>query len=73
MDVTRVTSLPLYTIMAAAGAIVVMVAVDGLRTALLALLAGGAVAASRVRFANQAAVVVLAATALAVSGGHGIG
>jgi hypothetical protein len=73
MDVARLTSLPLYTTMVATAAIVVMIAVDGWRTALLAVLAGGAVAASRVRFSDRAAVALLAITAVLVSGGHGIG
>lgn len=73
MVVRRLASLPLYTLMVGVGAIAVIVAVDGWRTAALASLAGGVVASTRVRYSDVAAVAVMAATAVLVSGGKGLG
>lgn len=72
MKRTRLLGPPLYALMVACAATVVIVEVDGWRTAALALVAGGAVLATRLRFACSAAAVLLAATALLVSGGNGI-
>jgi hypothetical protein len=61
------------TLLAATVAGALVLAADGWRTALLALVAAAAIAATRIRFAGEAAVVLLAATALLASAGYGIG
>lgn len=60
-------------LLAASVAALLVAGADGWRTAALALAAAAAVAATRVRFANDAAVVLLALVAVLVAGGNGIG
>lgn len=56
--------------LAALLALAVLLAADGWRTALLALLAAAAVAATRIRYAREAAAALLALTAALALAGH---
>jgi hypothetical protein len=61
------------TVASAAAAAGTIAAVDGARIGLVAACAGGAVAATRARFAGRAAAILLAALAILALTGHGMG
>jgi uncharacterized membrane protein YjjP (DUF1212 family) len=60
-----------YELLAVAAAVLLVAVAGGWRTGLLAAVAGGAVVATRVRYAPLAALALLAATALVLASGNG--